>query len=116
MSQISLDDIQKDVPPEIIENFMSDLFCNSTRIATHSTSEYGGLKWNHTRIVDDFNYNLRINNAMVCIEDENSVEGQALTHAFEVDDDGKASSLVPPVTLKLAEHYEHLGAVAMTMM
>ena len=115
MSQISLDDVQKETPPIIIENFMSDFYCDTTRVSTHSTSAYGGLEWNHSKIVDDFNNNLKMNNVTVYIEDDNTIEGQSLTHNFGMEQ--KVSPLVPPVTLQLAEYYEgNLGAITGVLM
>ena len=108
---ISLSEIEQKKEPLVIENFMSDLYCDMMTDIAKTNPQYGGLVWAYNEVVDDFLGTLKRNQTVVYLEDERTERGRTLSH--RLPDEGSLSS---PVAMRIAEHYgEHALTVASLM-
>ena len=96
---ITIDDIEDRKEPVLIDNFMSDFYCDAVLQRAKTSGRLGGMLWSHTTIVDDHLGSFAKLKSVVSIEDENTSHGQGLSCDLEA-----YQLLASPLGLRTIEH------------
>lgn len=108
---ISMEDIQNEALPTLIENFMSDLYCQNLDTVAKTSPQYAGLTWAYINGVDDFIGNFAKEGKIVAVEDDRTVYGDVLSCPLGQQGE-PTGALATPLHIRLADHIgEHVAPV-----
>ena len=105
---ISLNDIENKTTPVVINNFLSDLHCDSILRSTKTDPGQGGLAYALMNIVDDMNGTLKGQGRISIVEDENTQYGTSLVSYLPLP-----NPIICHLSATSADHYgEHVRPAA----